>query len=97
MLNFWLRFSGVVKVTLGNGFVTLSADIPSHQASPFSLPLSFLVYVRAFTPTEGQQVPFVQYSWHREATARTLDTDIFAEKEHTKTSAARDFLLSLWA
>lgn len=39
--SFWLRFSRVVKVTLANGFVTLSADIPSEQAAAFSLPLFF--------------------------------------------------------
>lgn len=41
---------------------------------------------------------FVDCSGHREAAARILGTGIFAEKEHTKTSAAQDdFLLSLWS
>lgn len=36
----------------------------------------------------------MDYSWHRAAATQVLDTGIFAEKEHTKTSAAQDdFLL----
>lgn len=61
----------------------------------FLFPCFLLVYFRAFTPgTEGQQVLLVDYSWHRAAATQVLDTGIFAEKEHTKTSAAQDdFLL----
>lgn len=72
---------------------------PLSKLLLFLFPYFSLVYFRAFTPgTEGQQVLFVNYSWHREAAAQISDTGIFAEKERTKSSAAQDeFLLSLWA
>lgn len=62
--------------------------------------LSFLlVYFRTFTPgTEGQQVLFMDYSWHREAAVWILGAGTFTEKKHSKTCAAQNyFLLSLWA
>jgi len=99
LLNFWLRFSGVVTVTLANGFVTLSADIPSDQASSFSLPLFFSCLFQGTHSWCGGAAGAVcgLLSAQRSCSSE-LGTGVFAEKEHTEESAAQDdFLLSLWA
>lgn len=64
----------------------------------FLFPSFLPVYFRTFTPgTEGQQVLFVDYSWHREAAVWILDAGTFTEKKHSKTSAENYFLFSLQA